>query len=87
MEGSCRDDDRVAIVDNMLVFFIENEFCLPLLNPKELVYMMVDLVSNFLSSLKAHHNQLSLFAGEQNLPEIIALQCLLLDISNRARNF
>jgi hypothetical protein len=71
-------------MDNMLLFFIEDEFCLALFNPEELVYRMVDLVSNFLSSLKAHHNQLSILTSEQNLPEIIVLQCLLLDVSNIA---
>jgi hypothetical protein len=71
----------------MLLFFVENEFCLALLNPEELVYMMVDLVSNFLSSLKTHHNQLSILSGEQNLPEIIVLQCLLLDVSNITCHF
>jgi hypothetical protein len=45
---------------------------------------MVDLASNFLSSLKAHYNQLSILSGEQNLSEIIVLQCLLLDVSNIA---
>ncbi len=69
-------------MDNVLLFFIEDEFCLALLNPEELVYIMVDLVTNFLSSLKAHHNQLSILGSEQNLPEIIVLQCLLLDVSN-----
>src|SRR3990170_7347407 len=84
MEGSCWDNDRLAVMDNMLLFFIEDEFCLALLNPEELVYLTVDLVSNFFSSLKAHHNQLGLLTGEQNLPEIIVLQCLLLDVSNIA---
>jgi hypothetical protein len=71
-------------MDNMLFFFIEDEFCLALLNPEELVYIMVHLVSNFLSSLKAHYNQLSILGGEQNLSEIIVLQCLLLDASHIA---
>src|SRR3990170_4979312 len=84
MEGSCRDNHRLAVMDNMLLFFIEDEFCLALLNPEELVYIRVDLVSNLLSSLKTHHNQLSILSGEQNLPEIIVLQCLLLDLSNIA---
>src|SRR5512137_970248 len=73
-------------MDNMHLFFIEDEFCFSLFNPKELVYLMVNLVSNFLSSLKAHYNQLSLLSGEQNLSEIIVLQCLLLDVSNIARH-
>jgi hypothetical protein len=34
--------------------------------------------------LKAHYNQLSILSGEQNLSEIIVLQCLLLDVSNIA---
>jgi len=71
-------------MDNMLFFFIEDEFCLASLNPEELVYIMMDLVSNFLSSLKAHYNQLSILSGEQNLSEIIVLQCLLLNVSNIA---
>jgi hypothetical protein len=71
-------------MDNMLLFFIEDEFCLALFNPEELVYIRVDLVSDFLSSLKAHHNQLSILSGEQNLPEIIVLRRLLLDVSDIA---
>jgi len=69
-------------MDNMFLFFIEDEFCLALLNPEELVYIMVDLVSNFLSSLKAHYNQLGILTSEQNLSEVIVFQCLLLDVSN-----
>jgi len=37
--------------------------------------------------LQAHHNQLSILSREQNLPEMIVLQCLLLDISNIAYHF
>ena len=85
VEGSSRDNDRIAVMDDMLFFFIEDEFCLALLNPEKLVYIMVDLVPDFPSSLKAHYNQLGLLTGEQNLPEIIVLQCLLLDVSTIAR--
>ena len=84
MEGSCRDNDRITVMGNMLLFSIEDEFGLALLNPEELVYLPMDLVSNFLSSLKAHYNELGLLTREQNLPEIIVFQCLLFDVSNIA---
>ena len=58
-------------MDNMLLFFIEDEFCLALLNPEELVYLAVDLISNFFSSLKAHHDELGVLPCEQYRPEII----------------
>ena len=69
-------------MDDMLLFLIENEIRLALLNPEELVHVMMNLVPDFLSSLKTHDDPLSIFAGEQNLPEIIVLQCLLLDVAN-----
>jgi hypothetical protein len=35
-----------------------------------------------LFSSKTQDKPLSIFAGEQNLPELIVLQCLLLDVAN-----
>src|SRR4030042_2020232 len=58
VKGSCWDNNRLAVMDNMLFFFIEDEFCLALLNPEELVHIRVHLVSYFLSSLQAHNHKL-----------------------------
>ena len=37
-------------MDNMLLFFIEDEFCLALLNSEKLAYLTVDLVPDFCPS-------------------------------------
>ena len=88
VKGPRRNNDGVPVMDNVLLFFIaEYEFCLPSLNSEELVELTMNLVSNFFTPLKAHHNQLSLLSGEQNLPKIIVLQCLLLDFSNISCHF
>jgi len=36
VEGSCWYYNCVTVMDNMFLFFIEDEFCLALLNPEEL---------------------------------------------------
>ena len=49
---------------------------------EELIDIMMYLITNLLGRLQAHHDQLAIFTGEQNLSEIIVLQGLFLDGSN-----
>ena len=82
MIGTCRDDDRITGMDNMLFFASEDELRFACLDAEELVHGIVHLVADLLPRLEAHHDKLSVFACEQDFTEIIVLEGQIFDISN-----
>jgi hypothetical protein len=71
----------------MLLAAVEDELGSAFLDPKELVNLFMHLVADRFLGLQAHHHELQMLAGEQDLPKVLVLFGLLFDRSNIATHF
>src|SRR3990172_12074225 len=76
MVRSRRHDDRFAVFGLVFFLAVKDERRLSLLDAEELVYLEMYFITYLFAGLQAHEHQLSVFPGENNLPEIVIAECL-----------
>jgi hypothetical protein len=87
VEGSCRDDNRISGMDPMFFIRIEHEPGRALLDAEELIDVWMDFIADFFAWLKAHHDQLAMFTGENYFSKEGVLLGQLFDGANKRFHF
>ena len=64
MVRSCRNDDRISVVDRAFHFLVKNEFGFPPLDAEELVNIRMHFITNLFARPQAHHDKLGVLSSE-----------------------
>jgi hypothetical protein len=76
-----RDNDRVVALE-LRALPVDHDLSLALLNPEELVPIIVDLFPDLSAGLDRHQHQLKILARVEHSPEVTVLFCQFFNVRN-----
>jgi hypothetical protein len=83
VSGASRHNNGITFADFMLPALEEVKARLALLNAKELIHGWMNLISDGLTGLQGHQDELNVLSGEEHMPKVAILFGELLKVANK----